>query len=279
MASDSDGLEPAPVATELAASIIDDDDLQRKLLRDTVDTGDGATLEAGRTFCGTDDEDGREPRDRGERSVELETCPVDEPTAIVHTHPSEAELRNPQHSLPDLANVAFEDVDASVVVGAETSSVVYRATDPQAQREVFRNALGLPVESAGDVVAAFENGQIDDPTLARRRVVDAFGSLVDTARTEHVDVLDDEPEMVAAAESLVMYSAFEFPDPTEFFEASDTERHPTQQQRLRGVDSLRQSARAGAAIGEAAIPNERVKQTAVGTVVGMLTSRAVERLL
>lgn len=266
-------LQPSPIGEELAAGIVDDDDLQRELLAETIESGEGRLLEAGRTFCGVDavDGEGKQPHDRNSRSVELQRCAVGEPSVIVHTHPTERGLQNPQHSLPDLANVAFEGVDASVIVGAETSSIVYSATDPEAQQAAFRNALGVDVDSTADVIDAYEDGRIGDAAVARRHVVDAYGPLVDTARTSHSDLAAEIPDSVTATDTggLKMYYTVPFgSEPVDSVSPADS-----------SVGRLREQGRIGAGVLRQITPSKEVKDTAIGTLVGMLTSRVVKALL
>lgn len=266
-------LQPSETAERMARAVVENDDLQREMLRETVATGAGQRLEAGRTLCGVDAEP-RAAAERGEQSVGLQLCPADDPTAIVHTHPTPQGLRTPVHSLPDLANVAFEDVDASVVVGAEWASVVHAADDRAAMQTAMQDALGMEIDSARDVIAAYNEGRIPDPAVARRNVVDAFGELVDTAPTGHLDVVEQASGQAVAADSLESGGAmYQAAVPFEYL-GDDEPAEPDGR-----VQTLRRRGRVGAELMKYSLPTEEIRGTAVGTTVGLLTSRAVESLL
>lgn len=87
-----------------------------------------------------------------------------------HTHITRDQLLNPENSLPDWANVAFDVIDVSIVVGAETSEVVVGAADRSVMQHELRQVLGVDVESPEDVVDAVLDGEVQDPLMARARL-------------------------------------------------------------------------------------------------------------
>lgn len=162
-------LAPSPEASQLGEILLNNEDVQRTILQETLDSAAaGELLESGRTVCG-DPTNVRLPFHRRERSVELSACPT--PNAgIWHTHVTQQQLRDPEHSLPDWANVIFDAADASMVVGIQTSEVIVAATDREAMLERFEDALGIEVHAPTGVVEALRDGAIDSPTRARQRV-------------------------------------------------------------------------------------------------------------
>lgn len=253
-------LEADPNAVALADALLADQDTQRQLLAETVAEGNARMLEAGRTVCGVG-ADPKEPRDRSDRSVDLAPCAPGEQTGIYHTHPGVGQLQRPEHSLPDFANVAFEGVTASVVVGADSHSVVVAAADREAQRDAFRNAVGVDVDSTRGVVNALRANKISRPARARKRVREAFGETAYRAGASHRDVL---PDRVAAAAPDA--------DRDPLWQAYDT----TEREVARGVDVLRRQGRIGGGRLRALTFNTRVSDVVIGTVVGDLTSKAIE---
>lgn len=256
-------LRADPNAVALADALLADESTQRELLAETIAEGSARMLEAGRTVCGVD-ADPKAPHDRSGRSVDLAPCDPGEQTGIYHTHPGYGQLQQPEHSLPDFANVAFEGVDASVVVGTDAHSVVVAAADREAQQAAFRNAVGVDVDSTRGVVNALRRQQISRPDRARKRVRAAFGETAYTVGANHGDVL---PDRLAAA-------------------APDTQRDPlwrvydtAEQQTVRGANVLRRQGRIGGGRLVDMVVDTRVSDVVIGTVVGDLTSTAIEQLL
>lgn len=256
----TEALSADPNATALADALLADQDTQRQLLAETVAEGNARMLEAGRTVCGVD-ADPKEPRDRSGRSVDLAPCKPDEQTGIYHTHPGYEQLQRPEHSLPDFANVAFEGVTASVVVGADSHSVVVAAEDREAQREAFRNAVGVDVDSTRGVVDALRANKISRPARARQRVREAFGETAYRVGADHRDVLGNR--VVAAAPDAHGDSLWRVYDTTE-------------REVVRGANVLRRQGRIGGGELFNMVANTRVSDVVIGTVVGDLTSKAIE---
>jgi len=243
-------LQADPNAEALADALLADRDTQRQLLAETVAEGNARMLEAGRTVCGVGGEP-KQPRDRSDRSVDLAPCDPSEQTGIYHTHPGVGQLQRPEHSLPDFANVVFEGVTASVVVGSDSHSVVVAAEDRAAQRDAFRNAVGVDVDSTRGVVDALRTNTISRPARARQRVREAFGETAYRVGASHNDVLPDR--VVAAAPDAYRDSLWRVYDTTE-------------REVVRGANVLRRQGRIGGG-------------QLIGTVVGDLTSTAIETLL
>jgi hypothetical protein len=256
-------LQADPNAAALADALLADQDTQRQLLAETVAEGSARMLEAGRTVCGVDG-DPKQPRDRSDRSVDLAPCKPGKQTGIYHTHPGVGQLQRPEHSLPDFANVAFEGVTASVVVGADSHSVVVAAEDREAQRDAFRNAVGVDVDSTRGVVNALRTNTISRPARARQRVREVFGETAYRVGASHSDVLPDR--VVAAAPDA---------DRDSLWRAYDT----TEREVVRGANVLRRQGRVGGGQLLSMIVDTRVSDVVIGTVVGDLTSTAIETLL
>lgn len=151
---------PASEAAELADVLTSLEDVQREILTETIESATtGEIRESGRTICHPGGAL-REPIHRFPRSVELSACPVDG-GAIMHTHVTQNELRTPTHSLPDIANVIFSGgVQASMVLGVESSDVWQAPANREAAVEEFQSILGLAVQSTRELVRALDDGRI-----------------------------------------------------------------------------------------------------------------------
>jgi hypothetical protein len=262
-------LQPAPSAQQLAEDLLADRNLQQQLLAETINSGSEQRLEAGRTVCGIDGRP-QPPRDRNTTSIELEPCRGGGPTGIYHTHPSASQLRSPDHSLPDYANVAFEGVDASVIVGSETASVVVAALDRPTQQQAMQNALGLGVESTRDVITAIRNDEIADPAAARQAVDNAFGTLSYTEPTGY-DGITEQIRSGAVTEPAATTAGM----PIE----ACTMGHSHGSATPRGAAVLRAQGRVGSQSVKQAINGANLGQTAANTAVGELAKAAVRGLL
>lgn len=191
--------QAAPEAREAAKILREEVEIQRTVLEETIQSAEqGQVKEAGRTLCGPNAV--RRPIQRLPRSIKLQRCPVGA-TAIIHTHPSMAELRNPHHSLPDVANVLFE-VDASMVVGTDSSEIITRADDVDAMHREFENAIGLTVDSTQEVTAAVRDNRIPDPPAARDRVREALGGLVSRESMSFSDLSAEIDDLNIPARSI-----------------------------------------------------------------------------
>jgi len=169
---------PEATAEALARTMEHADETMRTILAETIQSGSdgGPVLESGRTVCGSA-HDIRPPLRRFPRAVELERCPVGA-AGLWHTHATAAQLRAPENSLPDIANVVFGNVDAHAVVGTQSGEIVIAAEFQEAMAEAFQNALGLDVASSSDVVHALKTGQVPNPPGARERVRRHLGPLI-----------------------------------------------------------------------------------------------------
>lgn len=180
-------LAPDPDAKWLSVKMVASDRTMRSVLDETVTSGEGGQMtESGRTACGgLSNIDG--PLGRFAEAVDLAGCPRDL-SGTYHSHVTTGQLLNPTHSLPDMANVVFRNLDVSVVVGAETADVFVAAGDREAMVGEFRNALGLDVEGPSDLVEAMDDGRINEYTAARKRVRSAFGGLFRSEPTAYEDL-------------------------------------------------------------------------------------------
>ncbi|MFW5905510.1 MAG: hypothetical protein ACOCUO_01535, partial [archaeon] len=179
-------LTPDPAAKDLADQMVSMEDIQREILNETLDSqDDGQILESGRTICprggGV-----KGPGDRHPQAVDLRSCPL-EAGGVWHTHVTPRQIRNPEHSIIDVANVAFGYVDSSVVSGTESSDVLVAANDNGQMVEELNKATGVEVNSPEELFEAVESGEVN-PTKARRRVRDAFGPLFYRERTGYDDL-------------------------------------------------------------------------------------------
>lgn len=167
---------PSRDAQFLGERLVKETEVMRAILTETIESAKrGNTTESGRTACGGGT-DIRAPLQRFAQSVELSECPVGS-TGIWHSHPTTRGLREPVHSIPDWANVIYTDLDASVVVGTQSSEVVVRAEDKQAAIEAFENAIGEEFDGARDVAQALRDGRITNPTATRQSIRQHLGPL------------------------------------------------------------------------------------------------------
>jgi len=180
-------LTPTQHAEELFEFMRESDSTMRTIIEETLDSArEGRLLESGRTVCGPNTTP-KPPISRFPQAVDLRGCPR-VGTGAFHTHASKPQLTDAEHSLPDLANVAFHDVTVSIVVGTRSAEVVFQATNDAAMRAAFREALGVQVDTTRDVARALTTGQITDPAAARERVRDAFGDCTARFRTDYDDL-------------------------------------------------------------------------------------------
>ena len=179
-------LVPDPVAEELAHLMLDEDSVQQEILQETIEKGQkGQIKESGRTVC----PGGRQvegPLGRFPTSVRLATCPR-EAGGTWHTHVTADELRNPENSLPDIANVVFGLSDVSVVSGTESAEAVFRPEDPEAMRDAFEEAVGVEMNEPDDVFEAIQSGRVD-PSRAQQRVRQRLSPVIVRRRTGYHDL-------------------------------------------------------------------------------------------
>lgn len=178
---------PDPAAEKMAGAMLSQDDLMHDILRETVESHqDGQIKESGRTFCPDGGQEVHGPLGRFPTAVDLARCPRGA-TGVMHTHVTREQLLDPEHSLPDMANVVFGEVDASVVVGAHSSEVMVTPSVESAAQEAFSDALGAGVSSASEVVETVKKGNIDPPS-ARERVRSNLPSLFYTQATSFPNI-------------------------------------------------------------------------------------------
>jgi len=189
-------------------------DLNELVLNETLDAAeDGAITESGRTVCSSF-ENVQPPIGRHPMSVDLAGCRPWDATGIIHSHVTPDELRNPTHSLPDVANVLYGNADASIIPGAETTHAIVTPTDetlPEAQA-IFANVIGVEVDSPEDVSRAVDEGAIRALDDAQRRLMDQLDPITDrfefprntiAARLDALGV-DMDPETMVPAEMAFM---------------------------------------------------------------------------
>lgn len=181
-------MEPDPRAVQIAERLLQEQAVLQEILEETISSAEsGRITESGRTVCPSSNDPILGPLGRFDRSVNLRECPIGE-TAVLHSHVSLDQLTQPEHSLPDSANVILGGVDASIVVGTQTHDVLLAPKNKQEALAAFQDALGVEVRSTDDVVRAIETGQIPDPTDARRRVKARLSQLYREVPSEFSDL-------------------------------------------------------------------------------------------
>lgn len=279
----SDDLLPAEQPARTAEQMASDKEVGTAVLRETVQSaidGDGL-LESGRTWCSSGDEGQlREPYDRFPAAVDLAGCPPDDSVAVWHTHTTPDQLRNPEHSLPDIANVAFGRVDASVIPGTESDHILVAAADRERMRQEFRNVLGADVDGAAGVTDAIASGRVAQPSIARDRLWDAFDPLVRRVEVnrpglrEAVDDLFDEDTETITGPICDGEHSLEC-DPEQ--PGGDTVPDNAPLPALRSASVFRREARVASNGLQEVVEGYDITGTVVGTTVGMFTSRLLER--
>lgn len=259
------------------------------VLEETIRAGlDGEITESGRTWCSSDAVgEYRDPIDRHRAAIDLANCPPDDAVVTWHTHTTEDQLFNPDHSLPDIANVAFGKVDISIIPGIETDHILVGAADREAMADELRSAVGLDVDDPGEITAAIADGRIPDPPRLRDRLFETYDALEkrprsnrdhfadharaiydgDAAPPDHdlcdgVHTIDCDPD-IAGGDHVV----------------DETTAAAPPVQSLRASATLRREARVTQHALSGTLDQFDVLDTMVGTTVGMLTSRAIERVV
>lgn len=278
-----DALVPAAQPARTAEQMSTNPHIGTAVLGETVQSAiDGnGFLESGRTWCSSDPEGAlREPHDRFPAAVSLAGCPVGDTVAVWHSHTTPDQLRNPEHSLPDVANVVFGHVDASVIPGTETDHVLVAAADREQMRTEFRNIIGANVETTEGVAEAIAAGRVAQPSVVRDRLWEAFEPL-----TRRVNV--DRPELWRAVDDLLdedtetatgpICDGKQTPecDPTQ--PGGDTVAPEQTARTLRSASVFRREARVASHGLRETIEGYDITGTVVGTTVGMFTSRLLER--
>lgn len=184
-------IEPDPGAVALANVMLAQDDTQREILSETIEAANsGNPRESGRTYCAALGST-HGPIESSARSIDLRTCVVGR-GGIWHTHPGDRGLSTPINSLPDMANVVFGDVDASIVPGTDTADVIVAPEDRKIAQAELRRAIGADVQSPGDVRDVIMSANVD-PVEARERARAALSGLLFTADTGYTDLSASAP--------------------------------------------------------------------------------------
>jgi len=181
------GLAPTAPASRLGEQMLAAEQVMEEILDETIQgTERGVMRESGRTVCG-DTSDIRSPAARFPTSVELRQCPRDA-TGLWHTHVTQEQLRNPEHSLPDMANVVMAGVDVSVVVGTESAEIMYSGEPRQQMLTAYRRGLGIDVQQPREVVDALKTGQIRNPPRRRQELRSELSPLFARVNTGYTDL-------------------------------------------------------------------------------------------
>lgn len=274
MSDPDDALTASHDVRQFATAMMEAEEVHRTILDETLDAADSGDIrESGRTACGNLETLER-PIARFPEAVELSSCPR-QVTGTWHTHVSAEELHNPQHSLVDIANVAFGFVDASMVVGTETGEILLGSQDRDAMQGVLSEALDTEMDEHADVVRWIEGNSIPSIVSARTEVKEQYGPLVTRVPTGYGDLTDRVP-----AEGLAMAEPYEQAEVNVYIEdrADDDTQHAPE---CPDAGRLRQRARGGAqairqsASGDGLDLQTLVVSQAVGTIVGTIVERVV----
>jgi len=279
--SSTEPLVPATNPARAAEAMHAREDVGGLVLAETLQSAiDGEEiLESGRTWCSSDSDDQlREPYIRYPAAVDLAGCPPEDVTAVWHSHTTPGQVANPEHSLPDIANVAFGRVDASIIPGTHSDHVLVAAADREAMQREFRNTLGADVDSTQAVADAITSGRVSSPSITRDRLNEAFEPLM-----QRVDV--HRPDLAAVADELFDGDT----DPVEDLICDgehDARTDPTvpggdrvvdTPSGLRSASVFRREARVASSGLRDTLGEFDITGTVVGTTVGMFTSRLLER--
>lgn len=258
-----------PDAKALAEKMVMAEQTMHEILDETVTSAEnGEVLESGRTACGSITS-ARNPVNRFPESVDLQSCPRGV-SGTWHSHVRQSELLDPEHSLPDMANVVFGAVDCSVVTGARSSDVLMAAADRGEMQRSFRNVLGLDVQSPGDVVEAIESREITDYGDVRSRVRAEFSSLFRTVDMPF-GVMEQRVRQLADDGIISPHSPGERAGA--YLEPMYTDDMTVQSGGQWRTEKVRQRVRTNRE--NLAEVSTTVAETAVGSVVAVATKRAV----
>lgn len=271
-------LEPAARAGEAMTARAGVGD---EILRETIEAAaeGGEPMESGRTWCESDpDARLRRPTSRHRAAVNLDGCPPGDLIAVWHSHTSPGQVRNPEHSLPDVANVVFGHVDASMIPGAESDHLLVAGADRGGMADRFRNVLGADVQTTRGVVDAIQSGEISNPARARDRVNSEFAPLmrrVDADRPRIATLVDElfDGDDDAIEEPLCEGCDEVQQDPS--VPGGDVVAEPAAP--VRGSAVMRRESRIAAEGLAETLSEYDITGTVVGTTVGMFTSRLLER--
>lgn len=262
-------LKPSSEAQRLAQQMVVAHDTMRDILDETLTSAEeGNLLESGRTVCG-DETEIRGPVARYPLSVELATCPVGA-SGVWHTHATPSQLKNPENSLPDIANAVFGTVDVHIVVGTESAEVFMAADERKSAQDAYRNAVGEEVASTAQVVAALQAGRIPDPAEARIRVREALAPLVKRVPTGYEDLTARVP-----AQATPLFSP-EGPDVNPQFPTLAAARADTYSP---DVGRMREQSRATADAFRVIVDKYGIKEDAISNATGIIVGSLISRLL
>lgn len=265
-------LRPDADAQRLASQMLESGELG-EILEETVQSArNGRITESGRTYCPSLSESLIGPAARFPRSVKLEECPVRGRTGLMHTHVTAGQLSNPDHSLPDIANVVFHSPDASVVVGTETADVLVRAENEGEMEAAFQEAIGVPVSNTHDVVAAIRQREISDPVAARERVRSAFGPLF---RRESAGF----PRIARQIQQLQQAGDISAAAPYHQIECLQVEAERVRKTETVVPTETRDRMRALSDDIAAQFPTSRVRDTAVSVAIGTVVSTVLNEFV
>ncbi len=200
-------LTPSDRATSLLELMKDRDGIKREVISETLDSKRGGQiLESGRTFCSTPRQV-HGPINRFPKAVDLPQCPTGAGGAW-HTHITYDEMKNPSNSLPDIATVVFGQLDLMAVVGTETAEYFLSASDPEAMRHEFNDAVGEAIDSPDQLLNSIDSGRMV-PGPARERVRDRLRPLFHTERTGFSDLTERVDQKFGAQAASPQYEMVE----------------------------------------------------------------------
>jgi len=254
-------ISPDADSLQLAREMVDNRSVMTEIITETITSAKaGSIKEAGRTICpGSGSVKG--PLQRFPRAVDLAACPVSR-GGTYHTHVTANEMRTPENSLPDMANVVYGLTDVSVVVGTQTADVIVAAGDREQAVVEFENAIGESVSGPRELHDAITGRRIE-PTTARARARRALDPMTFTAETGFPD-LESEIDAVRSEQwAAPMVSG-------------KNEAYTGQSSPLGfNADSVEKAAQSADEI----VPGDQIKglviSTTIGTVIGGLIDRVV----
>lgn len=268
-------LAPDAESAALADQILSNAEIHREIIAETLRAEEtGSIRESGRTICPAVGK-ALDPTKRFPTSVKLASCPVSR-GGIVHTHVTPDEIRRPQNSLPDIANVVYGLTDVSAVVGTQRAEAVMRSADPNSMKRSFESALGVDVSGPQEVYETIIAGEVN-PSRAQRAVRSELSPLFTSIEVDYTD-LERQAKQISAGESI---QSIEVHEATAFQSITTRES--------RGYQPAGSIQRAGEKIGSA-VENgggggdsglslrDLVLSQALGTIVGTVVSAGLDRL-
>jgi len=246
--------------------------VMREILDETIPNNgeDGSEVtESGRTLCGAGDVRG--PLARFPTAVELASCPRGAKGGTWHTHVTKDQLRNPTNSLPDTANVIFDEMSVSAVVGTESVEMVIAADEPEAAREAFRDAIGADVDSTDGVIDAIMEGHVSDPADARERVRNRLSDLFVRRRVNFRELSRRLSSSGVPARSPMQF------EQAEALHYSSLTQRAHSKNALRDPNGFRSYARTKNEHIKESVSGSAITRTAATAAVGELARQAIRR--